>query len=104
FTAPGILQPLSQYRFREPVRTPMAATLGVRPEHVRVNTPDAQPGFRVDLLETHGADNLMWCANDSLSLQIRLPGTISYPLGTAVSLAFDADQLSLFGGEDGERL
>ncbi len=104
FTAPGILQPLSQYRFREPVRAPMPATLGVRPEHVRVNTPDAQPGFRVDLLETHGADNLMWCANDSLSLQIRLPGTISYPLGTAVSLAFDADQLSLFGGEDGERL
>ncbi|WP_343315253.1 ABC transporter ATP-binding protein [Brucella sp. BE17] len=79
------------------------ATLGIRPEHVRL---DAQDGFEatVDLDEPMGADSLVWLRLDGHPLCARVEAGKRYQAGDKVRIAFKSDALSLFDSETEERL
>ena len=51
-----------------------------------------------------GADNLVWCRDGDLTLELRLPGERIMTPGAPVSLAMDPTRISLFAAEDGQRL
>ena len=79
-------------------------TLGVRPEHL---TPAANgadwPDFTVDIVEPMGADNLLWCADGDLTLEVRVPATRPSRPARRLGLSLDPQRISLFA-PDGERL
>jgi len=77
-------------------------TLGVRPEHLA--TGAGWDGFTVDLVEPMGADNLVWCRDGEVALELRLPGDRFLDQGSPVSLAIDPTRVSLFAAEGGQRL
>ena len=77
-------------------------TLGVRPEHL-AHRRRGWDGFTVDLVEPMGADNLVWCRDGELTLELRLPGDALAP-GAPVPLAIDPTRISLFAAEGGQRL
>ena len=49
-------------------------TLGVRPEHIALDGAGNWDGFTVDIVEPLGADNLVWCTDGALSLEVRMSG------------------------------
>ncbi len=79
------------------------ATLGVRPEHVRLNTED---GFEatVDLDEPMGADSLVWLRLNGHPLSARVEAGKRYRAGERVRIGFKPDALSLFDAQTEERL
>src|SRR5690606_19881797 len=79
------------------------ATLGVRPEHVRLNTED---GFEatVDLDEPMGADSLVWLRLNGHALSARVEAGKRYRAGERVRIGFKPDALSLFDAQTEERL
>lgn len=79
------------------------ATLGVRPEHVRLNTED---GFEatVDLDEPMGADSLVWLRLNGHPLSARVEAGTRYRAGERVRIGFKPDALSLFDAQTEERL
>ena len=80
------------------------AILGVRPEHLAMNGAGPWSNFRTELVEPHGADNLVWCSRDRISLQVRLPGDFMPKLGTVLSLSPNTERISLFDSDTGDRL
>ena len=74
----------------------------MRPEHLAAG--DGWDGFTVDLVEPMGADNLVWCRDGDLTLELRLPGDRMMAPGAPVSLAIDPTRISLFAADGGERL
>ncbi len=79
------------------------ATLGIRPEHVRLNAED---GFEaiVDLDEPMGADSLVWLRLNGHPLSARVEGGKRYRAGEKVRIGFKPDALSLFDAQTEERL
>ena len=79
------------------------ATLGIRPEHVRLDAPD---GFEasVDLDEPMGADSLVWLRLNGHPLCARVEAGKRYQAGEKVRIAFKPDALSLFDAATEERL
>ncbi|MBB5702000.1 multiple sugar transport system ATP-binding protein [Ochrobactrum daejeonense] len=79
------------------------ATLGVRPEHVRL---DVEGGFEatVDLDEPMGADSLVWLRLNGHPLSARVEAGKRYRAGDKVRIGFKADTLSLFDAQTEERL
>ena len=59
---------------------------------------------RVDLVEPLGADSLVWCTDGGLSLEVRTPGERAIRPGTPMALGIDAQRVSLFAADSGERL
>ncbi|MGD9507520.1 MAG: ABC transporter ATP-binding protein [Geminicoccaceae bacterium] len=93
---------LDGYRFVERPEPGRPVTLGIRPEHLA--TGEGWDGFAVDLVEPMGADNLVWCRDGDLTLELRLPGDRTLPAGAPVSLAMDPARISLFCAANGRRL
>jgi len=80
-------------------------TLGVRPEHLTPVEDGADwPDFTVEIVEPMGADNLLWCADGGLSLEVRVPGDQTIASGTRLGLSLDPQRVSLFAPESGARL
>jgi len=104
FTNGALHLPVGVYSSARPISTGQKATLGVRPEHLAGNCAGIWDGFRIDLVETHGADNLVWCSRDRISLQVRLPGDRIPQLGAPLALSPDTERISLFDTETGNRL
>ncbi len=79
------------------------ATLGVRPEHVRLEVED---GFEatVDLDEPMGADSLVWLRLNGHPLSARVEAGKRYRAGDKVRIGFKPDTLSLFDAQTEERL
>src|SRR5689334_14449190 len=102
FTCGNRRLPLDGYRFAERPEPGRPVTLGVRPEHLA--TGEGWDGFTVDLVEPMGADNLVWCRDGDLTLELRLPGERSMAAGAPVSLAMDPARISLFCAAEGRRL
>jgi multiple sugar transport system ATP-binding protein len=94
--------PLEGYRFSDRPEPGRPVTLGVRPEHLA--SGEGWGGFTVDLVEPMGADNLVWCRDGELTLEMRLPGERTMPTGASVSLAMDPARISLFCAAEGRRL
>jgi multiple sugar transport system ATP-binding protein len=81
-----------------------AVTLGVRPEHLTPAPNGADwPDFTVDIVEPMGADNLLWCADGDLTLEVRVAGDQTIATGTRLGLNLDPQRVSLFA-PDGARL
>ncbi|MBB3216294.1 multiple sugar transport system ATP-binding protein [Ochrobactrum sp. RC6B] len=79
------------------------ATLGVRPEHVRL---EVEVGFEatVDLDEPMGADSLVWLRLNGHPLSARVEAGKRYRAGDKVRIGFKPDALSLFDAQTEERL
>ena len=94
--------PLDRYGFSARPESGRPVTLGVRPEHLA--SGEGWDGFTVDLVEPMGADNLVWCRDGDLTLEMRLPGDRIMAPGAPVALAMDPARISLFAADDGRRL
>jgi multiple sugar transport system ATP-binding protein len=77
---------------------PEAATVGVRPEHIRLTTPDA--GWltgKVEVVEYLGADAMVFVACDEVGvLTVREAGTTPVRIGEPVGLDFPPEAAHLF--------
>jgi multiple sugar transport system ATP-binding protein len=96
--------PLAGYDFSGRPEPGRPVALGVRPEHVTANGVGNWPGFRVEIVEPMGADNLVWCSDGAVELEVRLPGDQNVALGEPLALGVDPRRVSLFAADSGERL
>ena len=104
--------PLDGYAFAGAPQAGRPVTLGIRPEHLDLaagTAPDGGrtavwPGFGVDIVDPMGADNLVWCRDERLTLEVRTPGDLAPALGSSVALSLDPARISLFADDTGERL
>ena len=82
-----------------------AAELGVRPERLRVVGPDAPSQLRceVTVVEPLGADTLVMMRCEGHKLVVRGPGDSPLRPGDTAQLALDADAVTLFDPQTGQR-
>ena len=104
FVKNGRSLPLQGYDFRTRPETGRPVTLGLRPEHLGGDGPGIWDGFKVELVEPMGADNLAWCGDGHLSLAVRMPGEQAIHPGTPIRLGLDPRHVSLFANDSGERV
>jgi multiple sugar transport system ATP-binding protein len=104
FAAGRLRLPLCSYPFAITPAIDARAVLGVRPEHLSTGKAGTWPDFRVELVEIHGADNLLWCTDGETSLQLRLPGDQMPAVGSPLAITPDTERISLFDAETGVRL
>jgi multiple sugar transport system ATP-binding protein len=96
---------LDGYVFSDRPEAGAPVTLGVRPEHLTAVENGADwPDFTVEIVEPMGADNLLWCADGGLSLEVRVAGDQNIAPGTRLGLNLDPQRVSLFAPESGARL
>jgi multiple sugar transport system ATP-binding protein len=95
---------LDGYPFARQPQPGTAVTLGVRPEHLTPAESGDWDGFTIDIVEPMGADNLLWCADGGLSLEVRVPGDQTFHSGEQLALSLDPQRISLFAPEGGARL
>jgi len=103
FTAGRLRLPLNGYAFSSHPEPGRPCTLGIRPEHIALDDGGNWDGFTVDIVEPLGADNLVWCTDGALSLEVRTPGEENVRPGAPMALGIDAQRVNLFAA-DGERL
>jgi multiple sugar transport system ATP-binding protein len=96
--------PLDGYPFTSRPELGRPVTLGIRPEHIALNGAGNWDGFTVDIVEPLGADNLVWCTDGGLSLEVRTSGEQAIRPGMPMALGIDPRRVSLFAAEGGERL
>lgn len=94
--------------------------LGVRPDDLQ-QTSDGQLSLRVDLVEQHGADNLIYGAlagaeagnagpgaaahvGDDLEICYKADQTVLPDIDSSLSLGFAVDRAMVFRASNGERL
>jgi multiple sugar transport system ATP-binding protein len=106
FTANGVDFNVDAYEASAPLQPGRKVTLGVRPEHIKVNenlgaeVHDAT----VDIEEPMGADNLLWLKHAGHTLSVRINGSRRFNPGSAVKLGFDMSLASIFDAETELRL
>ncbi len=84
-----------------------AVTLGIRPEHLRLDdTGEVGIDAAVELIEHLGADILVHAraGEGGALLTARLPGDQAPPAGDRVKLSVSLDRLNLFDSESGRRV
>jgi multiple sugar transport system ATP-binding protein len=99
--------PLDSYEFAARPESGRPVTLGVRPEHLAIGDAGAGtawPGFAVDVVEPMGADSLVWCTDDRISLEVRTSAERLPRPGERLTLGLDPRRVSLFAIEGGARL
>jgi multiple sugar transport system ATP-binding protein len=96
--------PLDGYAFSTRPEPGRPVTLGVRPEHIALDGAGNWDGFTVDIVEPLGADNLVWCTDGGLSLEVRTSGERAIEPGTPMVLGIDPRRISLFAADGGARL
>jgi len=94
--------------------------LGIRPDNL-VQIPDGQLSMRVDLIEQHGADNLIYGAlagaepgnagpgaaahaGDDLELCYKADHSVLPDIESSLTLGFDAARAMVFKASSGERI
>ncbi len=80
-------------------------TLGVRPEHVRLEEAETGRGLNatVTSAEYHGADTIVTVQVGEEALFVRAPGQLALAGGAKVRLAWDPEALHLFDSQTGLR-
>ncbi|KQQ54248.1 MULTISPECIES: ABC transporter ATP-binding protein [Rhizobium/Agrobacterium group] len=107
FVANGVSFTLDGYDASNPLKAGIPAVLGVRPEHVRVDSDITGGDIHdavVDIEEPMGADNLIWLKLAGHTLSVRVGGHRRFSPGTKVKLAFDMSMASLFDATTEERI
>ena len=92
--------PLKDYPADVEIKT-SAATLGVRPEHIRVNggaEDGATAAFPavVDIVEPMGADTLIWLTVEGQTMSARVESNEHYTPGEKVKIRFRMNLASMF--------
>jgi multiple sugar transport system ATP-binding protein len=107
FVAEGIGIPLANYGFDAAGAKPGAAVLGIRPEHVGVNSGEDWPfsaRVPVEVVEPMGSDTLVWTRLGKQNLTVRVSSERAPAVGDTVAVGFDPMNASLFDAVSGERL
>ncbi len=107
FVAEGIDIPLANYGFDAAGAKPGAAVLGIRPEHVGVNSGEDWPfsaRVPVEVVEPMGSDTLVWTRLGKQNLTMRVSSERTPGVGDTVAVGFDPMNASLFDAASGERL
>ena len=96
--ANGVKIPLDGYDAEGPVEAGRKVVLGIRPEHIGIDEPDATRTFDavVDIEEPMGADNLLWLKFAGQTISVRIAGARRYAPGSPIRLSFDMSLASLF--------
>ena len=94
------------YPFRAPPEDGRRVVLGLRPEAMAVDRPDApaQLDLPVAIVETLGADALVWLDHDGRRVCARLAPSRARSLGDTARLSFDPAEASLFCARSERRL
>jgi len=99
FVAEGIDVALSSYDFQAPDPAPGPAVLGIRPEHVGLNTGAGWPFSRdvtVDVVEPMGSDTLVWAKLGGQDFSMRTTSERAPEVGDRATIGFDPMRGSLF--------
>jgi len=87
----------------------LEVTVGIRPEHWRIGTPD--PALRgvsaegvVTSVENLGSDEIVYCLVGGTKLAVRAPRDEPTSIGDVVTLWVGAERVHLFDGTTGRRL
>ncbi len=106
FKVADIAIPTTGYDFERPFAG--AAVFGVRPEHIRTGEAAEACAFstsaQVDLVETMGADTLIWTNLAGAPFRIRVEGLTDYAAGDTVRIGIDPANASLFDASSELRL
>ncbi len=80
--------------------------LGLRPEHARWDAAGENPWqLQVDVVETLGAERLVYCRLGETLFTVRIDGTLSAPVpGERVPLGVSAERLHWFDADSGKRV
>lgn len=108
--APGVIEGdailLGQARLPSPGAASGPVTVGVRPEHLRLD-PEGPLSFEVDLVEALGADSILYGRlpeGEAGSLLVRVPGSTAAAPGDRLRLTPEPGCLHLFDRSTGRRL
>ena len=107
FVADGLDVPVSTYAFDGRGFRPGPAVLGIRPEHVGLNTGSGWPfsaGAAVDVVEPMGSDTLVWSKLGRQDMAVRVTSERAPRAGQQVTLGFDPLRASIFDADSGDRL
>jgi multiple sugar transport system ATP-binding protein len=107
FVADDLDVPLDTYGFENGKIAGGPAELGVRPEHIGVNSGAGWPYSRavsVEVVEPMGSDTLVWSKLGGQDIAMRLPSERTPQVGDQVTIGFDPMRASLFDGAGGQRL
>jgi multiple sugar transport system ATP-binding protein len=84
---------------------PVAAVLGVRPEHLKLHPAgDAWPSAEVTLVETMGAHEVVWLDLQGHRISAIAPATGTHAIGDVVGVQMDLDRASVFDPANEQRL
>jgi len=103
FIADGLRQPLNAYQFASDVQPGMPVELGIRPEHIRIDSAGTSPAT-VDLVEPMGAETLLWCTLGGKTVGMRLDGETDIAADQKLDVSLVQDRLNLFSPDSGLRL
>ncbi|ODT19732.1 MAG: ABC transporter ATP-binding protein [Kaistia sp. SCN 65-12] len=99
---------LEGYDFSATAADDQLATLGVRPEHVRLGDEAAREPFQaeahIELIEPMGADTLVWTSLAGKPLSIRISSERPVARSGFLPIGLSPARLSLFDGATGRRL
>ncbi|MFD1744666.1 ABC transporter ATP-binding protein [Rhizobium helianthi] len=107
FRTNGVDFSLDGYQANGPLTTGRKVVLGVRPEHVGIDQPEAARESHeavVDIEEPMGADNLLWLKHAGHTMAVRIAGARRYAPGSKVRMSFDMGLASLFDAETEDRI
>ena len=107
FTAGDIAIPLATYAFEASSAAPGPAILGIRPEHVGINSGSGWPFAHtvpVEVVEPMGSDTLVWTRLGGQDFSMRVSSERAPRLGDEVMIGFDPLRASLFDAASGIRL
>ena len=103
FSAPALALDLSGLNFKASPPHGQPATLGVRPEHIRIGPGGTWPGT-VQLVEPMGNHQVVWIEHAGLSLAAVVHDALALDTGAAVRFSIAPQRVCLFDRASGERL
>ncbi len=107
FVAEGADIPLANYKFDAAGAKAGAAELGIRPEHIGLNSGEDWPfsaSVEVEIVEPMGSDTLVWTRLGRQNFTIRVASERAPQVGDTVAVGFDPMNASVFDAASGERL
>jgi multiple sugar transport system ATP-binding protein len=107
----GVKVPVDGYEFSSPPIDGQAVTLGIRPEHLEIQTQSQNQTDRaqglasaVEMIEPMGAESLVWSRLGAAAVSARISSERSMQLNEAISLHLPVRRMSLFDTASGNRI
>jgi multiple sugar transport system ATP-binding protein len=97
---------VTNYAFAVPPNDSQSVVLGVRPEHLRIVTPDAPHNTRatLGLIEPMGANKIVWLDASGTRLALQTDPSVDLTIGAQAHLAMAPVHASLFDATTERRL